>query len=171
MVVLPIASGVAVGVTLSLLHGAWSNARVRVTRLRRIPGSTVWWPPIPGRATWGETVAGVAVLGFSAPLIFLNADAFARTFLGEALESAPPARLVVFEATGLVELDYTGAQALRRVVLGCREADAVFAVARLESLAAQRAFTRFGLLDLIGEDHVFETVARAIDALAPDPTA
>ena len=167
MVVLPIASGVAVGVTLSLLHGAWSNARVRVTRLRRIPGSTVWWPPIPGRATWGESVPGVAVLGFSAPLIFLNADAFARTFLGEALYSAAPSKLVVLEAAGLVELDYTGAQALRRVVLGCRAAGASFAVARLESPAAQAAFTRFGLWDLICEDHVFETVARAIDALAP----
>jgi len=109
----------------------------------------------------------VAVLGFSAPLIFLNADAFARTFLDEALGGVAPVRLVVLEAAGLVELDYTGAEALARVALRCREAGAVFAVARLESPRAQTAFTRFGLLDVIGQDHVFETVARAIDALAP----
>ena len=169
IVLLPIASGVAVGVTLSLLHGVWSNARVRVTPLRRIPGSTVWWPPVPGRPDRGERLAGVAVLGFPAPLTFVNAETFARAFLDQALgDGGPAATLVVFETAGLVELDYTGAQALRRVVIACREGGAAFAVARLESPAAQAAFARFGLLALIGADHIFETVAGAVAALAPD---
>jgi hypothetical protein len=41
-----------------------------------------------------------------------------------------------------------------------------FGVARLESLAAQDAFGRLGLRDLIGPDHIFESVAGAVTALS-----
>jgi sulfate permease, SulP family len=167
IVVLPIAGGVAAGVAFSLLHGVWSNARVRVTRLRRIPNSTIWWPPVPSRPMSGQTEPGVAVLGYAAPLTFLNAESFAREMLAEASAGDGETRLVVLEAAGLVEIDYTGAQALRRVVLACRAAGRTFAVARLESVAAQEAFIRLGLQALIGEDHMFESVAEAVAALAP----
>ena len=161
IIVLPIASGVAVGVLLSLVHGAWSAARVPIVALGRIPGSTVWWPPAVGRKL--ESEPGVAVLGFAAPLTFLNAAAFARGFL--VLARKREAKLVILEAAGLVALDYTGAGALRSVVEACRAQDQVFAVARLESVAAQAAFRNFGLAALIGEDHMFESVADAIETL------
>jgi hypothetical protein len=47
----------------------------------------------------------------------------------------------------------------------------VFALARLESIDAQNALARLGLLDLIGADHVFDSVAAALDALGPKPSA
>jgi hypothetical protein len=42
-----------------------------------------------------------------------------------------------------------------------------FAVARLESVAAEDAFARLGLTDLIGADHIFPSVAEALSALKP----
>jgi hypothetical protein len=40
-----------------------------------------------------------------------------------------------------------------------------FAVARLESVRAQEALVRFGLIDLIGADHIFRSVDEALRTL------
>jgi MFS superfamily sulfate permease-like transporter len=167
IVILPIESGVAIGVLLSLLHGLWSGARMHVQPMRPIPKTSVWWPISAADAAARPGPPGVVVLGFQAPLTFLNADAFARQFVA-ALEPAGGAvKLVVLEAAGIVDIDFTAAQALRRVIAACRDAGVNFAIARLESLAGQAALTRLGLRELIGEDHVFASVAEAIATLGP----
>jgi len=160
LIILPIAWGVALGVALSILHGVWSGARIKVQPMSRIPGSSVWWP----RAT-GETVQGVAVLTFSAPLTFLNADGFAREFLAQVKPGASAVKLAVLEAAGVVMIDFTAARDLEGVVKTCRAAGVDVAVARLESVAAEEAFARLGLTELIGADHIFPSVAEALSAL------
>jgi MFS superfamily sulfate permease-like transporter len=167
IVVLPIAEGVAVGVGLSLLNGLWSTVRVHVRTMSRLPDSTVWWPDRADAPAAGGARDGVLVLAFPAPLTFLNADGFAREFLARVKTEQGAAKLAVLEAAGLVEIDYTGARALRTVVEDCRSAGLIFAVARLESLSAQAAFERLGLKRLVGEDHIFESVAEAVAALSP----
>jgi MFS superfamily sulfate permease-like transporter len=168
IIVLPIATGVAVGIGLSLMHGMWSNARPRALIFERLPGTTVWWPKAPDVA--GETLEGVTVLGFQAPLSFLNAYAF-RAQVAAALANAAPPKLLVLEASGVVDIDFTGAQVFKDVIRLCREAGAALAIARLEGVDAQRDLTRLGLRDLIGSDHIFPTVAQAIEALAPSAKA
>ncbi len=165
IVLLPIEDGVALGVGLSLLNGLWSGARARVQPMRRVPGTTVWWPVVPGAPDVGDTETNIIVLAFAAPLTFLNADAFARQFLGAVRASPGKVRLAILEAAGLVEIDYTGARAVQKVVQACRDAGVTFAVARLESVTAQTAFERLGLRDLVGADHIFDSVAAANAAL------
>jgi len=165
IVVLPIEWGVAAGVGLSLLNGLWASARVRVQPMRPIPGSTVWWPAEAVNDP-GPPDPTVAVLGFAAPLTFINADAFARQFIAAVRPGRSEVRLAILEASGMVEIDFTGGQALSGVVARCRAAGVTFAVARLESLAANAAFARQGLRGLIGPDHVFQSVAEAIAALS-----
>jgi SulP family sulfate permease len=170
IVALPIAWGVAAGVGLSLLNGLWASARVQIQPMGRIPGSTVWWPLKAGSEASPPmdppADPGVAVLAFAAPLTFLNAEAFARQFLETVRPGQSEIRLAILEAAGMVEIDFTGAQALARVVRTCHEAGVTFAVARLESLAAQAAFARLGLRSLIGDDLIFDSVAGTIRALS-----
>ncbi len=161
LIVLPIAWGVALGVALSILHGVWSGARIKVQPMSRIPGSSVWWARTPG-----ESLPGVAVLSFPAPLTFLNADGFAREFLAGVKPGASAVKLAVLEAAGVVMIDFTAARALAGVVKTCRAAGVDIAVARLESVAAEEAFARLGLTDLIGADHIFPSVAEALSALS-----
>jgi MFS superfamily sulfate permease-like transporter len=168
IVVLPIQWGVATGVALSILHGVWSGARVRVRPMRRIPGTTVWWPEGGGAGPGGERLQGVQVLTYPAPLTFLVAETFARDFLAAACPGGGGVHLVILEAAGMVMIDYTAARALGRAVRECRASGCDFALARLESPAAQAALERLGLRDLIGKDHIFESVAAAIRALAPN---
>jgi MFS superfamily sulfate permease-like transporter len=104
-------------------------------------------------------------VGFQAPLSFLNAYHFRRDIL-DALQSQPqPARLLVLEATGIVEIDFTAAQILRDLIRKCHADGVDFAIARLESIRAQDAMTRFGIDDLLGPARSFQSVEEAIQAL------
>ncbi|WP_316228939.1 SulP family inorganic anion transporter [Bradyrhizobium sp. SZCCHNR1070] len=163
IVVLPIEQGVALGIGLSLLHGIWSTTRAHLVRFERVPGTTIWWPAHP--SIKGERSADVAVVGFQAPLSFLNATTF-RAGVQHLLQNQQP-RLLVLEASSIPEIDFTAAQALLELIKLCNQQGVSFAVARLESLRAQDAFERFGLYDVLPRDHMFHSVDEAVRALAP----
>jgi SulP family sulfate permease len=163
IIVLPIEQGVGLGIALSLLHGIWSTTRARVQVFERVPGTSIWWPSSPNLP--GEQVPGVMVAGFQAPLSFLNAYHFRRDIL-DALQALPQkARLIVLEATGIVEIDFTAAQVLRDLIRRCHADGVDFAIARLESIRAQEAIARFGIDALLGPDRLFHSVEQAVDAL------
>jgi sulfate permease, SulP family len=44
----------------------------------------------------------------------------------------------------------------------------VLAIARLESVRAQDALQRFGIMELLGENRIFHSVDEAIRTLAPE---
>lgn len=161
IILFPIEQGVGIGIALSILHGIWSATRARVAVYERVPGSSIWWPSHP--QTPGERAPNVIVAGFQAPLSFLNADHFRRDITA-LLQAAPQTRLLVLEATGIVEIDFTAAQMLAEVIRSCHERGISFAVARLESARAQDAVTRFGLDTLLGPNRVFQSVEQAVKA-------
>jgi MFS superfamily sulfate permease-like transporter len=163
IILLPIEQGVGIGIALSLLHGIWSTTQARVQAFERVPGTSIWWPSSPNLA--GEQEPGIIVAGFQAPLSFLNAYHFRRDILA-ALQSSPQkARLLVLEATGIVEIDFTAAQVMTDLIRRCHSDGVDFAVARLESVRALEAMDRFGICKLLGTDHIFQSVDEAIKAL------
>lgn len=167
IVVFPIEIGVGVGILFSLLHGMWTTTRAQVITLSRIAGTSIWWPPTAGTPLQEST--GVLVLAFQAPLSFLNAGAFRRGFADALAHASSPVRLVVLEASSIVEIDYTAAHVLCAAVDLCREKGTIFAVARLESIRAQKSFHRFGITKMVGPSHIFRSVNEAVLALAPQP--
>ena len=162
IIALPIEEGVAIGIILSLLHGIWSTMRARLERFERVPGTTIWWPASPHNR--GEGVANVTVVGVHAPLSFLNADGLKAEAL-EILRTEAP-KLLVLEASGMPEIDFTAAQALRELIEECEKQGVTVAVARLESPRAEAAFERFGLYELLPRQRRFHSVAEAVAALA-----
>jgi SulP family sulfate permease len=167
IIVLPIEQGVGIGIALSLLHGIWSTTRARVQLFERVPGTSIWWPSSPSLP--GDREAGIIVAGFQAPLSFLNAYHFRRDLL-EALQSSPEkARLIVLEATGIVEIDFTAAQILADIIRRCHAGGIDFAIARLESVRAQEALVRFGIHELLGPERLFHSVEEAIRKLGKMP--
>jgi SulP family sulfate permease len=103
IIILPIEQGVGIGIALSLLHGIWSTTRARVTLCERVPDTSIWWPSNPHVP--GEKEPNVIVAGFQAPLTFLNAYHFRQDIMGLLQASPQKARLIVLEATGIVEID------------------------------------------------------------------
>jgi SulP family sulfate permease len=162
IIILPIEQGVGIGIALSLLHGIWSTTRARLTAFERVPGTSIWWPSSPHIP--GESEPNIMVIGFQAPLSFLNAYPFRRDMM-KLLQSPPrPTRLVVLEATGIVEIDFTAAQILSDTIRACRAAGADFTIARLESSRAQEALERSGIMQLLAADRLFHSVEEAIRA-------
>ena len=160
IVFLPIAIGVGIGIALSLLHGVWTIAQTRAIPFEKIPGSTVWWPS-DGKVK-GQQVPGVVVAGFQAPLFFLNAQAF-RESLDQAVRAAPPpVKAIVLEASSIVELDFSGARMLETEIRDWKNRGVDFYIARLESVRAQQALERFGIIALLGEQRIFHSVDEVI---------
>jgi SulP family sulfate permease len=169
VIFLPVPTGVAIGVGLSLVHGVWIVTRTQVVELTQVPGTTIWWPTTL-RET-GDSQPGVLVVSFAAPLLFSNADVF-RHGMQAAIAQRPgdtPIDIVVLEALGIAAVDYTAAQALRDVIEDCRARGIDFTIARLESARARHSLERFGVLELLGADRVFLSVAQAIDARRKSP--
>ena len=163
LVALPIEQGVGIGIALSLVHGLWSTSRAQVLVYERVPGTSIWWPASATMS--GERQSGVLVVGFQAPLSFLNAYRFRRDMLQNLQSAGRPIGAVILEATGIVEIDFTAAQILMDLVRRYRAKGVVFAMARLESVRAQAAMQRFGITDVLGEGRQFQSVEEGIHAL------
>jgi sulfate permease, SulP family len=168
IIVLPIEQGVGIGIALSLLHGIWSTTRARAVIFERVAGTSIWWPS--GSNLPGEREPGTLVVGFQAPLSFLNAYPFRHDILAALQSASEKVRLLVLEATGIVEIDFTASQILIDLICSCHADGVDFAIARLESVRAQEAMSRFGIRELLGPDHLFQSVEEAIKALCKTDT-
>jgi MFS superfamily sulfate permease-like transporter len=156
---LPIETGMLASVVLSLLHSFYTVARPLCLELARAPGTTVWWPP-QGEA--GEHEPGLLVFAPAAPLNFTNA-AFIRGRLTLAIDQAStPVRMVVLEASGVTDIDYTGATMMRHLVEALRDKGIQVALARLSAERAYEQAVRTGLLEAFGPKRVFRTVEDAV---------
>ncbi|MDI9848952.1 SulP family inorganic anion transporter [Rhodoblastus sp. 17X3] len=173
VVLVPVQTGVALAIILSLIHGLWTTTQTDLHIFERFPGKTIWWPENDDFD--GETLAGVKVVGFQAPLSFLNADRFRRELVAAAGE--PGLKLLILEASAIDSIDYTAAQGLAAAIGACRHKGVDFAIARLESVRAQAAFACYGLFDALGAPGVdgrkrlFRSVDEATSQLAGDARA
>jgi SulP family sulfate permease len=160
IVVTPIEMGVGIGIALSVLHGVWTIAQTRAVPFEQVPSSTVWWPSNPRLP--GQTLPGVVVVGFQAPLFFLNAETFRKTLNRVILDAPQPVHAIILEASSIVETDFSGAQTLLGLILFWKDRGVDLYIARLESVRAQEALDRFGISDLLGKQRDFHSVDDAI---------
>ncbi|MCL2657181.1 MAG: SulP family inorganic anion transporter [Betaproteobacteria bacterium] len=164
---LPIQTGVAAAIFLSLAHGIFTIARARLVVFEHVTGTTVWWPVYRSRTAAAEQVPGVLVVGFQAPLTFLNIYDFRRELLQLLADAPEKPRLLVLEAGGIIELDFTAAEILKDLAATLRAAGVDLAVARLEAIHARADFDRFEVTAAIGAERFFRSVAEAVAALEP----
>jgi MFS superfamily sulfate permease-like transporter len=163
VIVLPIDTGMLCSIVLSLLQSFYTVARPLCTELVRAPGTTVWWPVQTGQS--GEHVPGVLVFAPAAPLHFTNAGFIRRRLLLQVQQASPMLHLVIIEASGMLDIDYTGSMALQQTIDRLRGHGIDVALARLSAERAQAKAKRTGLLDALGADHVFLSVEDAVRSL------
>ncbi len=162
VVILPIQTGVAMSIALSLLNSLYIVARPDSAVLARVPGTTVWWD-LPAEDN-GEHEPGVLVFAPGAPINFTNAFYVRGKLMHAIAAMGEPVRLVVIEANGIINFDFTGSQILQHVISELRDRGIDVVLARLESETARRAAERSGLIDKLGQDHVYRSVEDAIQA-------
>ena len=156
--------GIGVAVGLAILDRTRRSARPPMLVLGRVPGTTSWAPL--GHHEHPETVPGVVVVLFVAPIWYANAEHFKSQVRAALAQASPPAKLLVLDADAISDIDYTGARVLRALLDELDHAHIRVAVARAEGDVTQ-SLARAGLLGRIGRDHVFHTVDEAVTADAP----
>lgn len=166
VIALPIENGMLLAIVLSLLHSLFIVARPKTHELARAPGTTIWWPPEHGKP--GEQVPGVLVFAPSASIQFTNARFVCRR-LNEAAASRPDLHLVVIEASGVTDIDFTGAQVTIQTIQDLQADGIIVALARLSAERAQVQAVQTGLLAAVGADHIFQSVEDAVRALVTNP--
>jgi sulfate permease, SulP family len=157
--------GIGVAVGLAILDRTRRTARPQLHVLGRISGTTSWAPLSIGEAA--AQVPGVLVVLFATPLWYANSVHFEtqlRAALGRSLGGPP--RLVVLDALGLNDIDYTGVRALSDVLDLLTGAGIKFAIARAGSTLHEELH-RAGIAERIGENHFFPAVDEAVAVLGP----
>jgi SulP family sulfate permease len=165
VVLLPIESGMLLAIVLSFVHSLYIVARPYCAELARVPGTTVWWPP--SLTEHGEHVPGVLVVAPAAPLNFTNVQSIIGRIRAAIATRRPPVKLLVIEASGITDIDYTGSQLLQQAIADLKSKGITVAIARLSHEQAQVEARRSGLVRIVGKEHVFMSVEEAVQKLGP----
>ena len=152
--------GMIIGLVASVLLILYQSSRPHLASLGRIPG-------IPGaysdlqRHPENSAVPGVLIVRLDAPMYYANALTVRERMKALVAESQPPPRAVVLDAAGQDSLDITSAEVLKGLLAELKGKGIDIYVAELHGPV--REFSqRTGLLEMIGEDHIFPTVDAAV---------
>ncbi len=149
--------GVAVGLSLAIL--IYRSSRPHAAVLGRVPHSKTYSDV--SRHPENETFPGLLIFRLDGQLFFANAG-FAVDRLNQLLSAMQPSpRVVIWNMESTTDLDVTAAETLLRLTRTLRESGRDVVFARVGS-AVIDVFGRCGMLELIGEDHLFLTVDSAV---------
>ncbi len=110
-----------------------------------------------------QQLPGLLVYRYDAPLCFANADDFRARALAAVEANPHQVKWFVLNAEANVEVDLTAMDALQQLRTQLNKRGIVFVMARVKQ-DLRDALARAGLLDTIGEDHIFMTLPTAVDA-------
>jgi SulP family sulfate permease len=160
--------GIGVAVGLAILDRTRLTARPQLHVLGRIPGTTSWAPVTAPKQP--AEIPGVLVVLFAAPLWYANATHFRAGLDHVRRQSAQVPRLVVLDALGMYDVDFTGSRALSQALDALDHDGITFAVARAGDHLKEN-LARGGLLQRIGADHFYASVDEAVTAVPASPRA
>jgi sulfate permease, SulP family len=158
--------GIAVAVVLAILDRIRLSARPQLHVLGLLPGTTSW-APLSAEPSATE-LPSVLVLLFATPLWYANAVHF-RDEATAALSRNPGTKILVLDALGMSDVDFTGSRELSHVLDACDRAHVAFGIARTgDHLEAM--LQRGGLTQRIGPSHFYPSVNEAVTALTDTPS-
>jgi len=156
--------GIGVAVVLAVLDRTRLSARPQLHVLGRLPGTTSWAPLSTSSAP--AQVPGVLVVLFATPLWYANAIHFRAEIDAALARAVGTPKLLVLDALGMSDIDYTGSRALHQVLDELDRRHITVAVARAGE-HVREGLTRSGLLERIGADRLFPAVDEAVTDLGP----
>ncbi len=110
-----------------------------------------------------ETIPGLLVYRYDAPLCFFNAEDFRVRLLDALDEEETPVEWVLLNMEANVEIDLTAADKLEEIRAQLATRGVVLAMARVKRDLAL-FLDRAGLTERIGRDHIFPTLPTALEA-------
>ncbi|MEO5965841.1 MAG: SulP family inorganic anion transporter, partial [Candidatus Limnocylindrales bacterium] len=161
VLVFDVLAGILVAVGLSVAELLARVARPPAAVLGRVPGlaglhNIEDYPD-------AETIPGLLVFRYDAPLCFANAQDFRAHALRAVDEQPGPVHWFLLNAEAIVELDMTAADALRDLVQDLADRRIMFAMARVKQ-EFLRYLGRARLLDVIDQERMYATLPVAVEA-------
>ena len=157
--------GMIIGVVASLVFVIYRSSRPHVSSLGRVPGVPGAYSDL-GRHPENTPVPGVLIVRVDGQLYYANALTVRDRVKAMIAELASPPRAVILDSAAWDEIDVTSTDVLKGLVkeLHGNGIDVYLAEVHAPVLEYGR---QTGLLEAIGEDHVFPTVDAAVRAIEP----
>ena len=155
--------GMIIGVVASLIFVVYKTSRPHIASLGRVPGVPGAYSDL-GRHPEDTPVPGVLIVRVDAQLYYANALTVRDRVKAMLAEMSSPPRAVIIDASAWDQIDVTSTEVIKGLVKELRGQgiDVYFADVHAPVLEYGR---KMGLVDFIGEDHVFPTVDLAVRSL------
>ena len=157
--------GLAFAIVLSVFGLVYRSSRVHVEELGRISAEKAAWGSLKDHPERG-TIPGILILRLSAPLFWVNAMTSSDEILAR-VDEADDLSVVVLDLEGTNVLDTTSADMLTEVVTSLRGRGVDLYLVRLR-YPVRVLLRRAGVMDLIGEDHVWHTISQGVKRARKD---
>lgn len=167
VITIDVLPGLVIGVVSMIVLVVYQASRPHVSVLGRVPGIPDAYGDVDRHPDY-EQVPGILVLRLEAPLFYANAALVVEKVKRLAGAVDPPPGAVVLDCSPNANLDITSSEKLAELVAALRSAEIDFALAELRK-PAREAARRSGVLETLGEEHVFHTIDEAVGALGPRP--
>jgi sulfate permease, SulP family len=157
--------GLGIAVVLSLLRFIWGASYLSLSRLGPVPGKEHSYEVI-GRSC----IPGLEIVRLDSPLFFANALRF-RNEVRVLLSGNAPPNAILLNLHANFGIDLSATDTLLGLVAEAENTNTEILFAELQDPVRQM-FRRCGLLDRVGENHLFATVDDGVqDYLARHPVA
>ncbi len=157
--------GMIIGVVASLVFVIYRSSRPHVSSLGRVPGVPGAYSDL-GRHPENTPVPGVLIVRVDAQLYYANALTVRDRVKAMIAEMASPPRAVILDSVAWDQIDVTSTDVLKGLVKELRGNGIQVYWAEVHAPVLEYG-RQTGLLDAIGEDHVYPTVDAAVRAIAP----
>jgi len=167
VIVIGVEQGILLAIVASVVIHLRRSYRPQTMVVVREPGRRGWHGvPVAPNA---RTVPGLVVCGFASGIYYANANHLLETvatFIGT--DSTEPLECFCLDAVAISDIDVTGAQVLRQIHTELAERHVRFVISTvLHRVKVQ--LKRYGLIDLLGQDAIYETVKEAVQAFESGP--
>jgi MFS superfamily sulfate permease-like transporter len=154
--------GVVVAVVMAMMQVLIRASCPHDAVLGRIPGTHAYRDTTLNPDA--ETFPGVVIYRFDASLVFFNSDHFKDRVRSVIRDASTPVRFFLLDAETIPFLDTSGAACLGQMFSDLEAEGTLMAIAEAKS-PVRTMLERTGLADQIGIDHMFATVASAVEYL------
>ena len=160
VVVIGVEQGILLAMALSLMrHVRHSYVPHTAVLVNDESGQWRSTPAVPGALSG----PGLVIFRFGADLFYANAGRFGED-VHRLVEGPTPVRWLVVDAGAITSIDYSAARVLRALQSDLRARGIVLVFVHVP-VSLQSHLDRHGLTDVIGADHIFDTLRTALPAL------
>ena len=154
--------GMIIGMMASLLFVIYKTSRPHIGRLGRVPDAPGAYTDLK-RHPENSPVPGVLIARIDSEMYYANALTTRDAVKAMIAETDPPPRILILDASTQEELDVTTTDVFKGLMKELRPKGIGLYLADVHASLQEHA-RETGLMDAIGEDHVFVTVDSAVQA-------